>query len=281
MNILIRKMRSRSGVSMMLVLVFLLFCSFVGSAVLASAVSNSRRVSESGRQQEFLSEQSAAELVADRFRLNLGEYLILTVQDSVKAVREMRKVGNGGTFEETGRETVLREITFRVNTNITPNAMHRLLLETAVYGFLCELPQDAQNSDIRIRFENFPGDPESTGDFLLRFNVNDPETEIGGTLEVAASAYQNTDVTIPSYTVGFLSGRGEERYDFFLYFGDQMKITLDAGFGTQEPLVMEFPVSSDKEHYFEAAASYIRITETLTRHTVSWENPLIEKGAGK
>ena len=46
MNKILRKLRSKAGESMILAMVFMLFCSFVGGSVLASATANAQRVAQ-------------------------------------------------------------------------------------------------------------------------------------------------------------------------------------------------------------------------------------------
>ena len=60
-----KKLRSRLGASLILAMVFMLFCSFVGGSVLASATANAQRVAQLAEQQDFLLERSAALLASD------------------------------------------------------------------------------------------------------------------------------------------------------------------------------------------------------------------------
>ena len=73
MSKLQRKLRSRTGASMILALLFLMFCSFVGSSVLVSATANAYRVKLYGEQQDFLDQRSAALLLSDELQVPEGQ----------------------------------------------------------------------------------------------------------------------------------------------------------------------------------------------------------------
>ena len=64
------KLRSNSGASMVIALVFMMFCLFVGGSVLAAATANGSRVEHLSDQQDYLDQRSAAMLIADELRAN-------------------------------------------------------------------------------------------------------------------------------------------------------------------------------------------------------------------
>ena len=97
-----RKLSSQSGGSMLLALVFLLFCLFVGGSVLASATANGGRVNDlKASQQEYLTQRSAMLLMADMLESNDGSDLQLTIKEE--------KISDGST------ETV--KVTFTIQDN--------------------------------------------------------------------------------------------------------------------------------------------------------------------
>ena len=92
-----RKLSSNSGASMILALVFMLFCMFVGGTVLAAASANGYRVAHLSDQQQYLDERSAAFLTAEELRLtrsNVSTHM-LSINDVEQTVQKVT-VGNGG-----------------------------------------------------------------------------------------------------------------------------------------------------------------------------------------
>ena len=86
MNKIQQKLRSRAGASMILAMVFMLFCSFIGGTVLASATANAQRVAQMAEQQDFLLERSAALLASDQLQLDDGKYLRMSIKDEVSLI---------------------------------------------------------------------------------------------------------------------------------------------------------------------------------------------------
>ena len=280
MNIFKKKLRSRAGASMIIAMVFMLFCSFIGGTVLASATANAQRVAQMAEQQDFLLERSAALLASDQLQLGEGKYLRLSVADSERLIEEMQK-GNGGVFDPTGRTGTQRVITFQVNTNLPAlTDMHRLVLETTVYRFLREY---APGTYDELNFVNFPGGIDSLDDFIFSYSMPSAESnnyEIEGSLQLTAAVRNSSGVSIPTHTVNFTSGRGENIFDFFVYFGDasQVKMTLNAYSGFTNPVPIPSPTQDGNLPGVSGSTGYIRVTDDITQHTISWEDPLIEKG---
>lgn len=211
MNKLSHKLGSRSGESMVLALVFLLFCTLVGSSVLVSATANAGRLRSTSDLQSGISQRSAAHLMADELRAEAGEQLALYVSDSAE------------TNEETGE--TWRTITFQIATNmesLTP--MQQLLLETAVWRYLQENPRE----DAEILLQGFHW-AEGTGDFRCR--RTEGNLTLGGTAEISGRS-----VTLLEETeLSFSCGAGDGAYDFAVIFPG-MKLTLSAVSGTGEPV---------------------------------------------
>lgn len=69
MKPLMNKLRQRTGASMLIALVFMLFCVFVGGSVLTAATANSARMQrKADDDQEYLTLRSAAALLIDELR---------------------------------------------------------------------------------------------------------------------------------------------------------------------------------------------------------------------
>lgn len=259
------KLRSRAGASMMLALVFMLFCAFVGGSVLASATANAQRVGDLQEQQEFLLERSAALLLSDQLQLDSDQHLRLKVVDAQKSIQEVT-ITNGGGIVNQGDPTQAREITFTLQTNVgTLSPMQQLMVEAAVQRYLVQNCVGMSLS--QIKFANFLN---VTGQYVP---FAPPATEeaaqqIAGTLNVE---FQGN--TIPAYEANFSCGDGEEQYSFFIDFGDlsQMKLTSTAYSGTSYLNgVVGAPV--------EREGKTVQITTNYSNTTISWSEPFIEKG---
>lgn len=287
MNKFKKKLRSRAGASMILALVFMLFCSFVGSSVLASATANAQRVAQLAEQQDFMLQRSAALLMADQFRLGNSQYLRLNVVDSVKTINEVN-VGNGGVVTPTGEKEEKRVISFTLTTNVTNlSQMQRLMVESTVWRYLRENTQ-GETRPVQVTVLNFP--TASMDNFLQTYtypSVESDSKEIGGTMEVsvtpkAVGSTSATTVSIPDYEATFSSGRGSELYDFFVSFGEdsQVRMTMNGYSGSSNPITVESPAT---EGYLtgdddSTGTGYVQITTVSSQITISWQKPLVEKG---
>ena len=79
-----QKLRSSRGASMVMAMVFLLFCTLIGGSVLASATANASRIEHMTKdQQAYYSQRSAALLMADMLKGEDGKELQLMITDVV------------------------------------------------------------------------------------------------------------------------------------------------------------------------------------------------------
>lgn len=116
------KLQSKSGSSMLLAMVFLLFCLFIGGSVLAAATANAGRV-ESLRQdrQRELSQRSAMQLMAGQLSAAPESQLQLTIQD----------------VKVTADGTSTRTVTYMIHGNADQpkSAFQKLLYEFSVHQY--------------------------------------------------------------------------------------------------------------------------------------------------
>lgn len=281
MNKLQKKLRSRVGATMVLAMVFMLFCSFIGGSVLASATANAQRVAQMAEQQDFLLERSAALLVSDQLQLDGGKYLQLIIVDQDRTIQAVVVGQDGSVTPIPGKTAEDRVITFQVHTTATLTDMHQLMLESAVWRYLRE---NAYGENPIIEFKNFPDGITKTDQFLFKYPLSGVAADdylIEGSLTVTSSNFSHgsTVTSIPTYTANFSIGRGLHAYDFFVDFGvdSQLKMTMNAFSGKTEPVPVVHPPCEDNTGYFENNAD-IQITAVTTQTTISWQNPLIEKG---
>ena len=77
-----QKLNSKRGASMIMAMVFLLFCLLIGGSVYASATANGSRIENmTGNQQEYYSQRSAMMLMADMLKDKDGKELQVTVTE--------------------------------------------------------------------------------------------------------------------------------------------------------------------------------------------------------
>lgn len=300
MNLIKKKLRSRAGASLILAMVFMLFCSFVGGTVLASATANAQRVAQVAEQQDFLLERSAALLASDQLQLDDGKYITLTVTDQKREIQGVKVNENGSTTPE-GDLIKDRVVTFTVNTNTTLNKMHQLVLETTVWRYLREQVQD-ESQTFTVHLAGF-GTAAEIKDFLYKLPdadativtnasgaytnkvtvKNTAADKISGTLSYSASAWNgvNPAVDIPDFTANFSVGRAEDIFDFFVDFGEdsQVRMTMNAYSGTRSPIVLNTLVHEPYGAGTTPKDAEIKSTTTTT--TISWQDPIIEKGGSK
>ena len=266
------KLRSRVGASMILAMVFMLFCAFIGGSVLASATANAQRVAQMAEQQDFLLERSAALLLSDQLQLDDGKYLRLTVVDQNQNIQAVT-VGNGGVVVPIdGKVMQQRVITFQLSASQELTHMHRLMVESTVLRYLRE---NAEGETPVVKLENFPDGITSTTEFQFKNTNTDPDDpKIVDNLTVNCG-----DERIPDYTANLTVGRDTDLYDFFVDFGEnsQLKLTMNAYSGSSNPIVIENPPSVDNGTYFENNAT-VQISVESTQTSISWKDPLIEKG---
>lgn len=100
MRLLANKLRSRSGSSILLALMFLLIVTFVGSSVLVSATGNAGRLNKMReRRQRYLSERSAAMVLRDQL-VSAADARTLTIE-ATQTTTTVTTVGTGTTTVDT------------------------------------------------------------------------------------------------------------------------------------------------------------------------------------
>jgi hypothetical protein len=305
MNRIKNKLRSRAGASMIMAMVFMLFCSFIGGTVLASATANAQRVAQMAEQQDFLLERSAALLATDQLKLKNNQYLRLTVVDQKRTIQAAEpKSGIGLVLVEGVTPERDRVITFTVSTNITLTEMHKLMLQSSVWRYLVERVE-GDSLEAKVLLSGFTGDvnqASSLSGFLYTYSnasvvgnkvtvpkVAEDKKWIGGSMAVkCTSSSAQTSVQIPEYTSNFSIGRNEDIYDFFVDFGEnsQVKMKMNAFSGINSPLTTTtptydasfFPEKNLPDGTHQKAYPDVIITSVATTTTISWEDPLVEKG---
>ncbi len=95
MTKIMQKLHSRSGASMLLAMIFIMFCTFVGGTVLAAATANGSRVAKmTHEQQAYLSQRSAALVIADQLTKGADNGLQLTIVETTDKDPVVAKTAN-------------------------------------------------------------------------------------------------------------------------------------------------------------------------------------------
>lgn len=282
------KLRSSKGASLIIALVFMLFCAMIGSAVLAAATANGGRIAAlKSDQQEYLNQRSAATLLSDELQINRPK---LTVTKK-EVVRTTYAVGDGGVLTPTGSDTT-KTIDFKVNGNVTTQ-LQRVLFESAILRYL--QANDMDDYAVTISGFTVAGANGSAGteissisDFRLYDSVKgknqDPECTL--TVDLSkGSVGAGTPVTNFSARVGCVGPAPQNSdanktvapYTFNVSFVDDAKLYLRMYAATGSPNEYTY------EQQGESASSseLVKIKTTTNTQTISWDPPEILKGAAK
>lgn len=282
------KLRSSKGASLIIALVFMLFCAMIGSAVLAAATANGGRIAAlKSDQQEYLNQRSAATLLSDELQINRPK---LTVEKK-EVVRTTYTVSDGGVLTPTGSDTT-KTINFKVNGNVTTQ-LQRILFESAILRYL--QANDMDDYAVTISGFTVAGANGSAGteissisDFRLYDSVKgknqDPECTL--TVDLSkGSVGAGTPVTNFSARVGCVGPAPQNSdanktvapYTFNVSFVDDAKLYLRMYAATGSPNEYTY------EQQGESASSseLVKIKTTTNTQTISWDPPEILKGAAK
>lgn len=291
MNLIKRKLRSQSGASMLIAMVFMMFCVFIGGSVLASASANGYRVAHLSDQQDFLSQRSAALLISDELQGSYTNRLRLTISDVDLTAREV-EVLNGGGIRYTGNSKAVRTITFQAPSNLVMTPFQRVAFETTVWQYLKTnklAPSGAAATGytpVEVELKNFvysdgSVDPnthelvkvniDSLSDFWLQYTLSDT-LEVKGAINITSS-----DVPIAQIPAQYESCEDARLYDFAVSFGDysQMIVSMSASYGERNPVELtKITTYDDGTTEYDAAEVYTKTRKPV----ISWDYPLIEKG---
>ena len=170
--------------------------------------------------------------------------------------------------------------------------MHRLMLECSVWRYLREHVVDESltatvilsgfgtvsdsgvTRELRISDFLYPYAGTTNGSTKVTVSESAP-LEIGGSLDVTSVS---TSVQIPDYVANFSCGHGADLYDFFIDFGEnsQVKMRMTAFSGTNPSTAL--PATPVRDTTTFPGYTDVEIRSISTTTTISWENPLVEKG---
>lgn len=236
-----RKLRSNAGASMIFALVFLLFCVFIGGSVLAAATANAGRVaSMTTDQQEYLSQRSAALVMAD----------MLTGTDDAPMQMTIKKVevllDGGATSNRTFYVTI-------------PSSASKPVIQKVVYENVLDQIWKKESIVVgedkdEVNYENFLFDDMSESSPSYSFTALTDEMPYS--FSVANSV--NTSEKLEG-EIQFV-----DDYDLKVHFGNNSQVYLSMNGYASVPEKVEVKKGNT--------------TTTTTTTIIRWDPPVIEKG---
>ena len=278
------KLQSSKGASLIIALVFMLFCAMVGSAVLAAATANGGRVAAlKSDQQDYLNQRSAATLLQDE--LTISEPQLVITKTTTTTTRYT--VGNGGVTTQIGNAVKETTFNFDVSGSIQTK-LDQLLFESAILRYFQQNDMmDYYDKEVITGFNVPQADNETLAikapnQFIMYDDKNIKESPIAK-LNVKLSegtVGALTNVTDFTATVG-CSGNKDNLYCFLVDFGNETTegmLSLRMYASVSDPRT----VKGTEQDADETDSSILVKTdiETVTQ-TISWDSPEVMKGTVK
>lgn len=271
MNQIKRKISSKSGASMLLAMVFMLFCVLIGGTVLAASSANGYRLNRLSDSQTYLDQRSAALLMAQELQSPEDTILRMSITDVKRTVQPV-KIGRDGTVTNNGKATTVHNITVQLPEGTVLTPVQRVMMETAVWQYLKQA--GLKNTDA-VTLSNFicddGGQPLVLTDmdefwYQYKLNTKDP---FDGTMTLNGDYRGQSFVAQKVY---FSAGEGENQFDFKFEFGEQspLSVAVDATFSKKTPVSSSY-VAPD-------GSGYARITTQSTQTAILWGEPDVQKG---
>ena len=142
------KLKSSQGISIIIAMVFMLICLFVGGVVLTSATVNAGRMKNVKRNEKFMDFRSAAILLADELRPADGRNLELEIIKTDHKKQNV-KVSRLGEVKSKGEETTSSVIKFKLSHDPEKlTTFQRIVLESAMKVY-----QQKNPTPIPVMFE--------------------------------------------------------------------------------------------------------------------------------
>lgn len=247
------KLKSRSGSSFLLALVFLLIVTFFGSSVLVSATGNAGRLNKMReRRQQYLAERSAALLLKEQLTFQSGGKT-LTIESVETKVTT--------TTNDGGATTVVTQTS--QNPVVTPpdhcGELQRVALEAAVWKRQEALEMADANYTLN--------DPMPKTDWFGSAVI--PHTPTRGEIAVAVQKNgSNVDSPLTgAYTCTLTNGN---RTILFQVEFAQLTVVLRGDIVTKNQAPEVF-VETD-------AAKRVETVKSNVKTTITWQTPTIVKG---
>ena len=200
-----RKLSSKAGASMLLAMVFLMFCMFIGGSVLAAATANGSRVDHLKNDQlDYLSQRSAMLLMSEMLTGKDGEELQVIITDVTTAT----------AATEGAEAQSKRTITFTcptLSSDETPSILQKMLFEIIVANY-----KGLENTTLKM-------------DTLIIAEPTNSQTNLlNGTISTKVKIGDSTESLSANYSVN------SSDYSVTVTFGTDsfVTLTMDGSIGT-------------------------------------------------
>ena len=295
MNSLKRKLKDSHGASMMIALVFMLICLFVGGSVLVAASMNTNRIGREKKDQKtqrYLNQRSAAMLISDKLQQHGSDDMRLIIRDQTVTAKD-EKTNLKVSHPKAGRY-IKCDIIYPEGKEMS--GMERLVYETAIVSYLEKIGENAAVTcnDFRYGPVGKPNLIANNSQFLVKYvapqrdehNNLPSAVNIGhkGNITLTFGGSLADVMTVPVNT-NFRCDTGKENvYDFVVDFeGEHLEVRMDASVDDPANAVTpkEFPVVEEVEYDPADPDKATVLTTTLKMVTISWSAPRIQvkKGA--
>lgn len=283
MKKLSEKLHSRTGASMVIALVFMLICTFIGGVVLAASTVNSNRVKVlSEQQQDFLNQRSLAGVLVDDLSAPRNSKNRLTISFMVNTYNPV-KIDNGGAvvFDYAAGRTDVTEKKVRFSVDdknvLNRSALREIMFESAALRFFALAHADADpENDLLLSDAELEGFPYSTVDKFMVSLTDSYELE---PVPIQIENPVGDDV----FDAELVCKETDGQYSFAVTFGDSAQLNLNMYARVSSKPVQEIKSSTPVEMsggQFDGGL-YRRTVKTYTT-VIDWQNPeVIKGGAGK
>ena len=275
------KLNNTQGVSMIIALVFMLICLFVGGTVLTAATVNSGRVKANERNRVFMDHRSAAMLIADSLQTKKGDPLKIEVVKT-KVVEQPVRITRTGKMSYSASPTISSSYEFRVShdlrdaASVTP--FQRIVAEAAMRRYI-EL-NAISGSDWKVRF---PGSPDVviTGT-SYKFSIPSDLTDINFKGSISTNTESDYEFSVKCEN----ENNSKLPYNVFFKINSdtQGKAKIDVRMYSDTPISKTLPPMQrlvQTTHNANSANQGIMYTTESTVTSIIWQGPLIMKGDTK
>lgn len=253
-----QKLHSKTGASMLLALMFMMVCLFIGGTVLASATANGRRVANmQSDEQEYLSQRSAMLLLADMLQTSSGDELSLIIKDE--------------TVENLITHYKTRTVTFSLPDTAQKPVLQKILYENVLSAFFDEYRKHPDIDVITIppAYEHFNFEAGAAIDNMVYTN---PISNTGYITVTADLGNGRTEDLTAKYEIS--------NFNMKITFGTMADGTFTEDSVTE--LSLEAFADFNLETYFtdftNADVTVVGPIKTTTKTSIiSWEDPVIKK----
>ena len=208
MNRIKKKLRSERGASLIMAIVFMMLCAFVGGSVLAAATANAGQLKAlTTDQQAFLDQRSVLKILLDE----LGDPDDLKLIVSSKLTETYQgQYADGGIWIRDATPSSTNEIVIRPNTAtpVSYNAVQECFFECFIKAFVRYYQTDWLLHGLTVRYEN--GDISRTivvpadEDPVTDITVTDPEGKVVTVkLSCAFEHQEKTDQDVCRFIISF------------------------------------------------------------------------------